>query len=122
MPGIGHQFSDILQMACEVWWDGRIVDDTHEGAGGRERADSRLASAPDTAIPYLGLWFVLSVPAQCARFWLEPQAGIPDIPRTGTEPAPQAAQTAGSLDTRPPDRAGQCQSTVVSGFHARSTR
>lgn len=45
-----------------------------------------------TAKKTWGLRPVLSVPAQCPRPWLEPQARLPDLPRTGAEPADQTAQ------------------------------
>src|SRR5690606_29890770 len=48
--------------------------------GCRERGDRQLAAASDGQPSQLGLWAVLSLPAQCPGLWLEPQARVPDLP------------------------------------------
>lgn len=67
------------------------------GQGQRaERPDRRLAGPPDDRPSRLGLWPVLPVPAQREGLWLESQAGLPDLPRAGVEPADQAEEAAGA--------------------------
>lgn len=43
---------------------------------------------------------MLSAPAQRERLPLEPQTGVSDLPRTGTESADQAQTTAGAEEAR----------------------
>ena len=41
-----------------------------------------------------GFGLCFFVPAQRAELWLEPQTGLPDLLRTGAEPADQTQETA----------------------------
>src|SRR5690606_18077826 len=84
----------------------------------RERGDRKLAASPDGQLPHLGLWVVLSVPAECPRLPVEPQARVPALSRARTEPAYQTAQTAGSADARAVDGTDPGQPGVVDGLHA----
>ena len=60
--------------------------------------DRRLADPLDAQPAQLGLRAVLSVPAQRQRLRLEPQAGVPDLPGAGAEPAHQAEEAAGARE------------------------
>src|SRR5690606_19986677 len=83
-----------------------------------ERGDRQLVAASDGQPSQLGLWAVLSVPAECPRLPVEPQACVPDLSRARTEPAYQTAQTAGSADARAVDGTDPGQPGVVDGLHA----
>ncbi len=61
---------------------------------------------------------MLALPAQREGLWLEPQAGLSDLPRAGIESADQAQETVGAGEARAAVRADGHQSGLVHGFHA----
>ena len=83
MPCVWHQ-PDLLPVQSEV--------------GRRERPHRGLAGATDEQPAQLGLWAVLSVPAQRQGLQMEPQARLQDLPRTRAEPADQAAPSPGARE------------------------
>ena len=68
--------------------------------------------------PNWGVWLVLSVPAQREGLSLEPQTGVSDLPRTGTESADQTAQAHREGKARASYHAGSDQPVLVNGLHA----
>ena len=70
----------------------------------------------------MGLRPMLPVPEECPKPWLEPQAGLPDLPRAGAEPQDQAAQTAETGEARRVGRARTAERSLVHGLHGRSPR
>src|SRR5690606_41115396 len=83
-----------------------------------ERGDRQLVAASDGQPSQLGLWPVLSVPAQRARLWLEPQTCLPDLPGARVESSNTTAQAVGSAGTRTADRANPGEPGMVDGLHA----
>ena len=53
-----------------------------------------------------GVWAMFSAPSQCPIPFMEPQKGLPDLLRTGTEPADQTPQAAEARQTRRAGGAG----------------
>ena len=51
-----------------------------------------MAGTTDCEQAQLGLWAVLSLSAEYSRLRMEPQARLPDLLRTGTEPKDQAQE------------------------------
>lgn len=86
--------------------------------GLRECGDRRLAIGPDQRAAELGLWALFSVSAQRQRFWMESQKGLPDLLRTGAEPAHKTQKTAQARPPRSFIGARQPKSGVVHGFMA----
>ena len=69
----------------------------------------------------LGVWAMFSAPAQCPGPCLEPQKGLPDLLRTGTEPSFQAAQTAETGQTRRLGGARCAEHNLVDGIRVPRT-
>ena len=65
----------------------------------------------------LEVWVMFSAPAQCPGPFMEPQKGIPDLLRTGIEPAYQARQAAETGQTRRLGGAGSAQYDLALGLH-----
>ncbi len=66
----------------------------------------------------LGVWPVFSLPAQRERFWLEPQAGLPNLLRFGAEFAHKTTQTTQTKRTRTAERTHQIKPSVVDRLYA----
>lgn len=66
----------------------------------------------------LGIWPVFSLPAQRERFWLEPQAGLPNLLRFGAEFAHKTTQTTQTKRTRTAERTHQIKPSVVDRLYA----
>ena len=62
----------------------------------RERADCQLADPLDGRQPQLGLWPVLTVPAQRKELRMEPQTDLPHLPRIGAKPVHQTQKALGA--------------------------
>ena len=67
----------------------------------------------------LGVWAMFSAPAQCPGSFVEPQKGLPDLLRAGTEPSHQAPQAVEAGQTRCVGRAGGPQSDLVHALPGR---
>ena len=64
-----------------------------------------------------GFGAMLFAPAQCPGPFMEPQKGLPDLLRTGTEPSHQAPQAVEAGQTRRLGGARGPQSDLVDGLH-----
>jgi hypothetical protein len=73
----------------------------------------------DTGKEELGLRPVLPLPAQCPGAFVESQTGLPDIPRSGIEPADQAKKALEAGQTRYAGRPGSTEHGLVDGLHGR---
>ena len=67
-------------------------------AGSGEPSGRRLAGRTDPGAAELGLWPVLSVVTESEEPSMEPQAGVPDLLRTGAQNADQAKETPAAGD------------------------
>ena len=65
----------------------------------------------------LGVWAVFSASSKCPGPFMEPQKGLPDLLRTGTEPSHQAPQAVEAGQTRRIGGARGPQSDLVHGLH-----
>ena len=104
LPGIWHQ-PDRLPLL------GKAVS--------RECRDRRPPAPFDPQSAQLGIWAVLSVPAQREGLPMESQTGVSHLSRTRTEPANQAEKADCSGEARAFGCACSHQPMLVDGFHAR---
>jgi putative transposase len=75
-------------------WGERDLLSLWPEAEGRERGDRRSAGWADRCPQDVGFWSVFPSSAQRQRAPMEPQAGVSDLMRAGTEPADQTPQAA----------------------------
>jgi hypothetical protein len=69
-----------------------------------------------------GIWTMLSASQERQRPWLEPQAGVLDLPRSGAQSANQAEETAKAGEAGGTSGPGTAERHVVHGLHGRQTR
>lgn len=99
------------------FWPQPAVFSLSADFGLRECGDCRLAAGFDERATQMGVWAVLSVSAQRQKFWVESQKSLPDLLRTGAEPAHKAQKTAQAGPPRSFIGARQPKSGVVHGFY-----
>ena len=107
-------------------WPARRLASARPVIAIRQSSQQRMSRSPTPDPPdpqpaQLGVRAVLPASAQREGLPMEPQAGVSDLPRTGTEPADQAEEADCSGEAGAAGRAG-ASTNVVDGFHARSAR